>query len=573
MTDISPAREAPAPLLVAPAANTADQSYPNASGEPILEVDEIQGNILAGFNKDHQTLLFLKITDAAACKQWLKTIIPFVATLEEVLAFNRLFKKIRGRRGQCLTVQATWVNIAFSYKGLSQLTSDAASFTDQPFKSGLATNASSLGDPLNATDEGNPANWVVGGTNNEADILLIVAGDDENDVHAEVARIEDSIYASRTATGTMTHSGVEVIYKQHGATLPAPLTGHEHFGFLDGISQPGIRGRLSANPHDVLTPRQNPNNRDQGKPGQDLLWPGEFVFGYPGQNAQAPVPTPGATADAGVPWAKNGSFLVFRRLRQDVPVFNAFVQQTASTLTVDPDLFGAKLVGRWKSGAPILRAPQADNQALGNDDCANNNYDFQAATQPLPDTASGTLDCTDIVPASTPPEHFPPSPGDLTGQICPVAAHTRRAYPRDDVRSSVNSSYQAGSPFQLSEPDTQTHRLLRRGAPFGKPIQEAAADSGDRGLLFLAYQTSIERQFEFATKNWINSPDFKDPGAGHDPILGQNNQDSARARNFTFLAADGSSHLVGLPHDFVIPTGGGYFFAPSIDALMSTITA
>jgi len=572
ITDITFTREAPAPLLVAPATDASDQSYPDALSEPVLDVDQIQGNILAGFSKDHQTLLFLKITDATTCKQWLKTIIPFIATLEEVLAFNRLFKRIRSRRGECLTVQATWVNIAFSYQGLSQLTPDAASFTDQAFKSGLAINASDLGDPVNTSDEGNPANWVVGGPNNEADILVIVAGDDENDLHAEVARIEDSIFAPRTSRGTMTHSGVQVIYKQHGDTLPAPLTGHEHFGFLDGISQPGIRGRLSDNPRDVLAPRQNPNNRDQGKPGQDLLWPGEFVFGYPGQNAQGPVPEAGVIADAGVSWAKNGSFLVFRRLRQDVLAFNTFVQQAATGLGVDSTLLGAKLVGRWKSGAPVLRAPQADNQAVGNDDCANNNYEFQGATEPLPDTSSGTLDCTDIISESTPPAHFGPSPGDTTGQICPIAAHTRKAYPRDDVRSSTNTPYQTASPFPLSEANTQTHRLLRRGAPFGKPLLDAAADSGDRGLLFLAYQTSIERQFEFVTKNWLNSPDFKDPGVGHDPILGQNNQDPSRARSFTFLAADGSPHAIELPHDFVIPTGGGYFFAPSIHALESTVT-
>lgn len=573
MTNLTSAREAPTPLLVAPATDASDQSYPDASSEPVLDVDQIQGNILAGFSKDHQTLLFLKITDATACKQWLKAIIPFIATLEEVLAFNRLFKRIRSRRGECLTVQATWVNIAFSYQGLSQLTPDAASFTDRAFKSGLATNASDLGDPVNASDEGNPANWVVGGPNNEADILVIVAGDDENDLRAEVARIEDSIYAPRTSSGTMTRSGVRVIYKQHGATLPAPLTGHEHFGFLDGISQPGIRGRLSDNPRDVLAPRQNPNNRDQGKPGQDVLWPGEFVFGYPGQNAQRPVPEAGVIADAGVPWAKNGSFLVFRRLRQDVPAFNAFVEETAPGLGVDPTLLGAKLVGRWKSGAPVLRATQADNQAIGHDDCANNNFEFQGATPPLPDTSSGTLDCTAIDSESTPPTQFGPSTGDTTGQTCPIGAHIRKAYPRDDVRSSTNATYQTASPLPLSEEDTQTHRLLRRGAPFGKPLLSIEADSGDRGLLFLAYQTSIERQFEFVTKNWLNSPDFKDPGVGHDPILGQNNQDPSRVRSFAFVAADGSLHSIELPHDFVIPTGGGYFFAPSIDALESTVTA
>ncbi len=232
-----------------------------------------------------------------------------------------------------------------------------------------------LGDPTDPAAEGHPQNWVVGGPDNQADVLLIIASDTRNDMLREVSRIERSLYPARGADGRVVRSGARVISRQEGATLPQPLAGHEHFGFLDGVSQPGLRGRISDDPADVLTFRQNPHDREQGKPGQDLLWPGEFVFGYPGQDARAEdIAQPGPDAEAGPAWAKNGSFLVYRRLRQDVAGFRQFVGQTAQQLGIAPELLGAKLVGRWPSGAPILRAPEADNPALGDSDCANNHF-------------------------------------------------------------------------------------------------------------------------------------------------------------------------------------------------------
>jgi len=130
-----------------------------APPDPILDVDEIQGNILPGFNKDHQLLLFLQIENAEVAKQWLREIQPRIATLGEVTTFNRLYKSIRRRAGHGTpTVRATWMNIGFTFVGLRKLTRDADQFTEQAFKEGIHRLSHLLGDPTDAKSPGHPNN-------------------------------------------------------------------------------------------------------------------------------------------------------------------------------------------------------------------------------------------------------------------------------------------------------------------------------------------------------------------------------------------------------------------------------
>lgn len=572
-----PAREAPFPERPA-----AGDCAP-ATDEDVLNVTNIQGNILAGFNKDHQILLFLRISDRDQFRKWLCELTPFVATTEEVLAFNRLFKQLRRRRGNTDALQVTWMNIAFSHRGLHELAPGIAdAFADEAFREGMAARSHRvLGDP--ASGEGSTAQWLVGGNDDsEADVVLIFAGDDRDDVLAEVARIEDSIFSGRTPNGTPMRCGVQIIFRQEGATLPEPLTGHEHFGFLDGVSQPGIRGRTSKDdPHSVLTLRQNPDDEHQGKPGQDLLWPGEFVFGYHGQDPKKPKECPGPNSlkdDHGNPvapdWAQDGAFLVFRRLRQDVRGFRQFLAEKAAHLGMSPLQFGAKVVGRYPSGAPIMihRNCDTDDYKLGGADCRNNAFEFDEEQE-----EGETVDCKErggvvaheqgaAAPCAPPaaekdcrcPAPRPVAP-DPVGAVCPFAGHIRKTYPRNDRSASFPT---------LGESDTQTHRLLRRGIPFGPPYPldppPTFEDSGDRGLLFLAYQTSITDQFEFVQQTWANNPDFKEPGSGHDLIIGQNPHGP---RQFAVPLPDGRREVIETTESWVIPTGGGYFFSPSIEAL------
>lgn len=612
-----PIRETPAAKTISP--RKPDPAKRTVFNEPQLAISNIQGSIVTGFNKNHRILLFLNVDEdkVDGFKFWLKSQVPFVATAEEVIAFSRLFKETRKRRGREGTVKSTWMNIAFSFDFLRELTADADRFADEAFRNGLASHSADLGDPT--TGPHSAENWFVGGPDNPADVMVIIEADDRADMLDEFTRIEESITGLVDKDGNRVETGIRFAYLDEGANLPQPLAGHEHFGFLDGVSQPGLRGLLSSDPADVLTLRQNPNKRDQpadptkppgpgnkiqpaqGKPGQDLLYPGEFIFGYPKQikeeasDADGLNPHPGrdslrdpfGNGQEGPDWAQDGSFLVYRRLHQEVGAFHRFLHETAVANAVPdppnssaPRRVGSSLVGRWSSGAPVEREPAQENPALANDDCRNNYFEFQGDEDPIVPGPGDPLACRDNNDPG-----FPMAKADPTGARCPFSAHIRKAYPRDDVGLT---SPPASDP-DLGEAATQTHRLLRRGLPYG-PVSastpETPIDDGvDRGLQFLAYQTSIVNQFEFVIQNWVNTPDFKEgfnsapdgnpehQGGGHDPIIGQNNRDTNRVRKFTIAKPDPADPTktvtvqISTDKDWVQPTAGGYFFTPSIEAL------
>jgi len=489
---------------------------PDGSDEPVLALGNIQGNVIAGFNKDWQTLVYLRIDDARAFKPAVAELGRLVATADEVLAFNRLYKRMCDRRGYRGSVKATWINVGFSFAGLRKLRQDAEHFADPRFRSGLVGQVAAAGGAPGAPD-----NWrVMDGGERAADVLVIVAGDQAEDVACEVRRVRDLVETR----------GATFVGQDEGKARRDGLLGHEHFGFLDGISQPGLRGRASEDPTDVLTPRQNRADPGEGKPGQELIWPGEFVFGYPAQVGSRDGIEPGGNASfdgAGSPqvpaWGRDGSYLVFRRLGQDVFRFHRFLRDEGMRLGMSADAVGALLVGRWRSGAPVMRARARDDRRLADDDCANNHFWFQKDTGPV---ACGRDD-------QCQPDDFPQAVADPQGRVCPRNAHILKAYPRDILRVE----------------ERRLHRMVRRGIPYGDPSRSTPdaprEDGGERGLLFLAYMTSIVRQFEFVSEQWIENADFPVRQAGTDALLGR--------------------------HDWIVPTGGGNYFTPSVAALTQVL--
>jgi Dyp-type peroxidase family len=524
--------------------------------EPVLEMAEIQGIALPGFFKPHRTLLYLRLPpDSRGAvdhfKVWLARRSGELATAAHTLADRRRHRRMRFAQAAREEKQGVvLVALAFSQNGLRQLTPSADDIPDEAFQQGLIARSPLLGDPTDPTEPGHPENWVVGAPGTELDAMVMIAGDARSEVSAR----------AEVLAAELRETGLEV--GSEDGDIRSDKPGHEHFGFDDGVSQPGPRGRASDEPEDYITdrhldPRQVPQAWLYGYPGQDLVWPGEFVLGYP---ATGPDPLlPGLVSLAQPPWTRNGSFLVYRRLRQDVGLFWRTMREEAARLAALPgfsglsaDALAARLVGRWPSGAPVNRVPVGDDPRLGKDPFANNDFLFDSDTPP-PHLRDGKV------------RDYPQAKADPAGATSPWAAHIRKVNTRDSANDMG------------AREATYGRRLLRVGVPFGEPLADRFADDaadpehGNRGLLFLSIQASIVGQFEFLQARWANDPSRPKMPGGNDMVIGQNAAAQNGVRRCAIFGSGLEQAEVRAAKQWVMPTGGGYFFVPSISALREVI--
>jgi len=384
---------------------------------------------------------------------------------------------------------------------------------------------------------------------------------------------------------------VEAVAAENGMAAPhrVPLKpvekpAKEPFGFVDGISQPIIRGSYQS------FRRNDPIH---------LVEPGEFIIGYPDNRGNMPpepelsplldpqnrLPVAERSREFGnsiveAPRAigRNGTFLVIRQLEQDVNGFHAYCAAEAKRLAkrlpapyeMTPEFVAAKLVGRWPDGGSLVRNPyypferEQEQRQRRRDSRANApGYDHESAIaasgQPLgsetarPETnpAEGTAIAT---PADAQPDpggtrREPKARGDndfLYGvedpqaTRCPFGAHIRRANPRD--------SLMPGSMEQVSI--SNRHRMLRVGRLY------QPQPGRDPGLMFMCLNGDIERQFEFIQQTWLVSPTFHGLVGEQDPLT--SNRDGT---GYVIPSHDGPVRLDRLPQ-FVKTIGGGYFFMP-----------
>jgi Dyp-type peroxidase family len=430
----------------------------------MLELDDIQAGVLRPRPAPYAaTYILFRIDHSAGGRELLKRLLPVVASAAEA-----------GR-----APRDAWVSVAITFQGLRALRVPQAaldSFAPE-FRQGMAARARALGD----VGESDPANWERPLGSPDVHIVVTVLAQHRERLDAALARARDAYREI---------DGITPIWRQDCHALPNEK---EAFGYRDGISHPAIEGSG--------IPGTNPEEAP--------LKAGEFVLGYGDEMSDTPsLPQPEVLG-------RNGSYVAFRKLHQRVAAFRRYVRANSADAQAE-ELLAAKMMGRWRSGAPLALCPLHDNADLGGDPQRNNAFGFKD--------------------------------DDAIGYKTPPGSHIRRMNPRDaDVAGVV-----------------RIHRMIRRGTSYGPPLPEGVLedDGVDRGLMFAFIGVHLGRQFEFVQSEWINGSEFFAGRPAKDPLAGANDD----AGTYDIPQRPLPKRLQGLPR-FVVTRGGEYCFLPGLRAL------
>ena len=429
----------------------------------MLELDDIQSGVLRPRPSPYAaTYLVFRIDERGGGRELIRRVSAVVSSAADPAS----------------PLADTWVSVALSYQGLKALGVPQESLDSfaWEFRQGMAARAKELGD----TGESSPENWEKPLGTPDVHVVLVA-------VSPDAQRLEAALEPARKTYQEL--RGITAIWRQNCHALP---TEKEPFGFKDGINHPAIEG--SGIPG--TNPREQP------------LKAGEFILGYPDE-------LDGIQATKPEVLGRNGTYIVFRKLHQRVAEFRKYLKAN-STSPEDEELLAAKMMGRWRSGAPLALCPLHDDPELGADSRRNNDFLYEE--------------------------------DDPAGLKTPGGSHIRRTNPRD---ASV-----AGF--------ARIHRMIRRGTAYGLPLPEGVLedDGADRGLMFAFVGAHLGRQFEFVQSQWINDGVFFGAGDDQDPIAGSNDNGGS----FTVPQRPVRKRLQGIPR-FVITRGGEYCFMPGLRAL------
>jgi Dyp-type peroxidase family len=430
-----------------------------------LELGDIQYLVLARAPAITGRYEFLSFRDAASGRKWLSAILDKVPSVEDAKRSRETDRR--------------WISVAFTWNGLKSLGVDDAALAAFPeeFRAGMPARAEALGD----TGTHAPSNWTDGTADARLHASVILFARDEAE-HGRCVAEHQKLVAGIP--------GVEVISTLDLIATPPFDYAHDHFGYRDRMSQPVVEGT-----GETPTP-------GSGAP----LKAGEFILGYPDEfGVTVPLPEPASLM-------KNGSFMAYRRLEEHVGRFRDFLREHGKT-PEEQELIAAKLMGRWRSGAPLTLAPEKDDPKLGADPQRNN--DFNYAKQ------------------------------DPHGYAVPLGSHIRRMNPRDTGHNM------------------NRRRMIRRGGTYGPALPEGAGDDGvERGIAAFVICGSLVRQFEFAQNVWINDKSFHELGNERDPVCG--NHDGTL--EYKIPKRPIRRKITGLPA-FTTLRGGAYFFLPGLSGL------
>jgi len=486
-----------------------------------VDYSDVQGLVRFGYGKlTESCFLLLKVRNAAAARVWLATA-PVTNAVELGHA------------------PPTALQIAFTREGLQALNvpADVLAGFSAEFLSGMAgedSRSRRLGD----VGASAPDSWNWGGQGRVPHIVLML--------YAQEGQLEGW---KQTIQGSNWNSAFDVIT----CLVTSNLDNVEPFGFADGISQPALDWD-----------RQRTPAKDELAYG-NLASLGEFLLGYPneyGKYTDRPLLAANAPGSVALPTAedvpnvrdlgRNGTYVVFRQLQQDVRGFWRFLDaQTHSDPQARQGL-GEAMVGRKMGGEPLVALTD----------------------QPI----------AGIDPGTTPHNQFTYD-SDADGLSCPFGAHIRRANPR-------NADLPPGSSGLLSKllhtlgfgakkyhddviASTRFHRILRRGREYGpglspeQAVQPDCPDTEEHGIYFICLNANISRQFEFVQNAWVMSTKFNGMTEESDALLGNRQPVAGCPFTDTFSMPQLSglrTRITGVPQ-FVTVKGGAYFFLPSLSAL------
>jgi Dyp-type peroxidase family len=395
------------------------------------------------------------------------------------------------------------------------------------FRTGMLVAADDLGDELTRQNAVEPLE--IAYLDGTIDALLLLA----NHSDSYLFGVADQVIARLAAQGIAS----TVAFEQGRVRRNDANQGIEHFGYADGISQP----LFFTFDFEELQEREPVDCWDPFAPLKLA------IFRDPGVNNENAF----------------GSYYVFRKLEQNVRAFHTAEAELARELRLrgeDASRAGAMIVGRFRDGTPL-----AVSGAPGSATAGANNFRYDGLLANLQPDSRGS--------------------GDRFGLKCPFQAHIRKTNPRQ--RQNAKSSTLG----EIQEQDThdRDRRIVRRGIPYGIRSGTELPEHGI-GLLFGCFQSSIIGQYAFIQRNWANNADFKIPSAaeddftGLDPVIGQLasrrtpdqhwrkqyggriKPEPATLNDLRLLRSHSHSKRIG---DFVKFRGGEFFFAPSLQFLLS----